>query len=474
MKYKSIKINAFLNILRQCCKILIPFLTYPYICRILGADGLGKFSFADSIIQYFLIFASLGIPTYALREGARIRDDSVRIRKFISEIFTINVIAMLSSYTILLIILLIIPRINQEYTLFCILSWNIFSNVLGRDWINTIYEDFAFITIRTIIFQLVSLLLTFLFVKNTNDYLIYAIITVLTNFLSSITNLFYTQKYIPIQLIKRNNWKHHITPIFSLFCISLTMTIYVQSDITMLGFFKSDREIGIYTLTTKIYTIVKNILSAMITVSIPRLASYLGKEKKSLYNGFLNDLNDFITTFAFPAVVGLAFISRDILYIFGGKEYINGDMSLVFLCIAMLFSLYSILFANGVLIINRKEKYFLRATIISALINLSFNFIFIPLMGIEGAALTTIIAEIVVYISCIYRAKEYYEKNSNINKKNIGAGCLIIALVCTLSKVIFTNIILRIMISVIISVICYLAIMVITKNKIILSFIKNK
>ena len=101
----SVSVNAMLNVLKQCCNIVFPLITYPYVAQTLGATNLGKYSFAESVIQYFLLLSALGIPSYAIREGSRIRNDKKKISQFASELFSINFLAMLLSYLILFLLI---------------------------------------------------------------------------------------------------------------------------------------------------------------------------------------------------------------------------------------------------------------------------------------------------------------------------------------------------------------------------------
>lgn len=119
---KSIKLNAVLNIFRQCCHIVFPLITYPYISRILGSSNLGRYSFADSIVQYFLILASLGIPTYAIREGARLRSEKGRLEQLSAQLFTLSLLSLTISILLLSGITWCVPRIRREGMLIFILA----------------------------------------------------------------------------------------------------------------------------------------------------------------------------------------------------------------------------------------------------------------------------------------------------------------------------------------------------------------
>ena len=206
MKKHTLKINMLLNIIKQCCNIIIPLITYPYVSRILGATNYGKYSFADSVINIFMTIACLGIPTYAIREGARLRNDKTKITQFSAEVYTINILSLVVTLFSLVIIVKIVPRFYKDALIIYILSFNIVTSILGRDWLNNIYEDFAYITLRYIFFQIISIVLIFAFVKNSDDYIKYACITLVANSGGYIFNFFYTQKF----KIKLIDFQQHV------------------------------------------------------------------------------------------------------------------------------------------------------------------------------------------------------------------------------------------------------------------------
>ena len=139
MKKHTLKINMLLNIIKQCCNIIIPLITYPYVSRILGATNYGKYSFADSVINIFMTIACLGIPTYAIREGARLRNDKTKITQFSAEVYTINILSLVATLFSLVIIVKIVPRFYKDALIIYILSFNI------NSVINPKYDFFIFL-----------------------------------------------------------------------------------------------------------------------------------------------------------------------------------------------------------------------------------------------------------------------------------------------------------------------------------------
>ena len=170
------KKNAFLTTIRTVLSMIIPLITFPYIARVLSVDEIGQFNFSNSVVSYFLLVAGLGISTYAIREGAKIRDCQEKINKFSSEMYFINFISTIVSYIAMAISLIVVPKFTGYRTLILILSVSIFLNCFGRQWIFNIYEDFTTITVLQIVFQIISIIFLFLFVRSEGDVNIYAFV----------------------------------------------------------------------------------------------------------------------------------------------------------------------------------------------------------------------------------------------------------------------------------------------------------
>ena len=141
-KKNSLKVNATLNIIKQVCAIIFPLITFPYVSRTLGVDMYGKINFSNSIVSYITLIAGLGVSSYAIREGARIRDDKVKFERFSNEVFSINIVSTIFSYIVLFFLILLWNKLDSYKSLILILSINVLLTTLGTDWINTVYEDF--------------------------------------------------------------------------------------------------------------------------------------------------------------------------------------------------------------------------------------------------------------------------------------------------------------------------------------------
>lgn len=478
MKKKSLGINAFLNSLRSILNILFPIITFPYVSRVLQVKGIGIYNFSNSIVSYFSLIAALGISTYAVREGAKIRDNIHEISQFASEIFTINIFSTLISYILLFLCLFAFSKLHNYAACILIFSLQIFFTTIGTEWIYQIYEDYGYITLRSIIFQILSLVLLFIFVRGPQDYLKYAVIAIFSAVGANIFNFIHARQFCRIRVVWHFNWRVHLTPILIIFGANIANMIYVNSDITLLGLMKSNYIVGLYSVSSKIYQIVKTLIAALLMVTIPRLAMLFGKNRLKEYKSILFSLTNTLVLIALPASVGLVMLSKEIVLLISGKEYLRATNSLAILSLAYIFSILAWILTDCVLIPSKREKYVLRSMGSSAILNVLLNIILIPPMNEDAAALSTVLAEMCMFIvnyhyvkdlvSDIFTSRKFFK-----NLMDSFVGCIGIVIVCLLCRWGWDSTIMMTISSIVLSIAMYGAILVLMKNAIIFSWLKK-
>lgn len=407
--------NASLNVVKQICTLAFSLITFPYVSRVLGDVSYGKYSFATSIIEYLLIFSASAGGAYAIREGARIKADKEKIKRFASELFSIGCLFTIIAYFILLFLILMWPKAYEYKDLLLILGMRILATTIGVEWIFNIFEDFKNITIRQIAVQGAGLLLTLLLVHSSNDVDLYAVATVVAMSGANLINFFISRKYVKISLTKSLNLRKHLKPMMMILFYSAMITVYSNADVIMLGVMKEDSVVGAYSVAAKIYGIAKNIFIAALTVLLPRMSAYIGNNELSKMKMVINKTLSILMIGLVPAIILLIFYAKTVILIVAGNDYIQGVVALQFLSIALLFAVISSLLTTNIMIPNRLENRITIIVTISALSNIILNLFLIPLFGSAAAALTTVIAELIVFIGASICSKEYIDYTSVFN-----------------------------------------------------------
>ena len=475
MKQKvSIKKNTVYNIIKSLSTVIFPLITFPYVSRVLGADNVGKINFSSSIISYISLIASLGVATYAIRECAKVKENENDLNRMASQIFSINVTSTIIAYIILIGILIFAKPLYGYRNLILIQGIAVMFATLGTEWINSAMEDFKYITIRTFLFQALSIILMLLFVKEPSHYYRYALICVVSASGGNITNIFYRRKYCKITFTFSMNIRQHLKPILLVFSLILSQTIYCNSDMTILGLIKGDYQVGLYSVAVRIYTIVNMMVASVALVVMPQMAKLFQKRDYDEINKLVRYAMDCIVVIGFPVIAGIACIAPELVEIIAGKEYIGATLALRILMISLLFSYLGGIISNVIMIPSGREKVCLKTSVISAVVNVVLNFILIPYFGLYAAAATTAIAE-GVGLCNIYR---YVEPDIRVGKFRdvfLGPliGCAGIVCISYFVKGFGMGLWIRTIVIILLSVLAYFITMILTKNKFAMDIINS-
>ena len=393
IKTPSIKANTIFNILRKLSVLLFPLITFPYSSRILLPEGIGHVSFARSFIDYFILIATLGISTYGIRETAKFRDNRQQLSKVAKEILAINTISTAVAYLLLFIAIIGIPKLEPYRSLLLVMSAKILFSALGMEWLYNGMEDYKYITIRSFIFQVISLILLFTLVHSPEDSLKYASIAVISNVGSNICNWIHSKKYVDLLSSFKLELRKHIKPILIMFALAELSIIYSALDVTMLGFICGDWDVGIYTSATKITGIIIQLVTAIGVVVLPRLAYYISKDHTEKFQQLAHKCFDFFFLVSIPSAIGLCLIGRAAILAFSGEKFLAAIPIMRIMCPIIIISGINNVIGTQLFIPMGKEKMVLYALLLGAISNIVLNFLFIPKYHAFGAAAATLISQ---------------------------------------------------------------------------------
>lgn len=420
--------NMVLNVIQSVVNAMLPLLTYPYLLRVLGAENMGRSTFAVSVTEYFVLLANLGIMSYAVREGSVLRSDHDRLRRFLDQVYTIHLAAAVLSTLLYLAAVFAVPKLYEYRSLLLILSPTMILNALTIDYVNFIREDFPFMALRTLILKAAYITALFVFVRTDRDLEIYVFCGTVWYLAQAVWNRLRAGRTYRPSLTGKADLGIHLKPVFTMFGRNVTTTLYVNSDITLLGLLSSDFTVGIYSLSVKIYTLIRFVLSAIPSVSTPRLSELWGNGEQNEFVSTAEGIYALLLTLALPAVVGTALLRDRIVLIAGGAEYAPSAASLLILSAAVLFGLLSWFWVECILMPMHMEREILFATAAAAAVNIALNLLLIPVWREKAAALTTVVSECIVFMRCRRQGRRHVQlqlPSGTIPK--VSAGCVLIA-----------------------------------------------
>lgn len=395
---KSLKINFIMNAILTMSSFIFPLITFPYVSRILLPEGTGKVTFATSVITYFAMIAQLGIPTYGIRACAKVRDNKEELSKTVHEIFLINLIMTIVAYVLVGISIITVPRFYQDKTLFLIISLTIIFNTIGMEWLYKALEQYTYITIRSIIFKFVALIAMFALVHQKQDYVIYGGITILAASASNIFNFINVHKFITLKPFQNYDLKRHWKAITVFFAMSCATTVYTNLDSVMLGFMKTDTDVGYYNAAVKIKTILVSIVTSLGVVLLPRASYYIEHDLKDEFYRITNKAIEFATLVAFPMTLYFILFAKEGIFFLSGDAYEGSILPMQIIMPTLILIGYTNIMGIQMLVPLGREKVVLYSEIAGAIVDLILNAILIPKLGASGAAIGTVAAEVVVWI----------------------------------------------------------------------------
>lgn len=403
---KSLKKNFIYNIMYQLLTIIMPLITTPYIARVIGPTGSGTYSYTYSIVSYFVLFAMLGINNYGNRLIAKIRDDKSKLSKEFSSLFYLHIfvsIIVLICYAIYVILW------GQEYLLaFIIQSIYILSAMIDINWLFFGLEEFKVTVTRNIIIRLLLTIGIFVFVRNSDDLLLYIFILAISNLLSNLVLLFFLKKKdIRLVKVKLKDMKKHLKPLILLFVPVISVSIYKLMDKIMLGQMINVTEVGYYEYAERIINLPMSLITALGTVMLPRMSNLVSTKNIKELKKYINKSIQFVMFISIPLSIGIILVSKTFVPFFLGNSYYETIALTQIIALTVPVISWANVIRTQYLLPTERDKEYTISIICGAGINFALNSILIPRYGAIGAATATVFTEIciMVYQTIIVRAE---------------------------------------------------------------------
>lgn len=393
---KSIKMNFMYNALYQILVMLVPIITAPYVSRVIGATGVGTYSYSYSIAYYFVMFIMLGVNNYGNRTIASSKKDEYEMSKNFWNIYALQ---LFLGITITILYFLYAIFISTNTIVSLIMSLYVISAIFDVNWFLFGMEEFKISVIRNTLVKIISTIAIFLFVKGATDIYIYCIILTASILLGQVIVWPYVLKNVRFIKPEFNEITKHIKPNLILFITVIFVSLFKIMDKIMLGSISTLEQVGFYESSEKIVGIPISLIGALGTVTLPRMTSMISLGKRDTTE-FIRKSILFSMFFSTSTCFGLMAISKEFVPLFYGPGYeecINLYLALLPSCI---FLAFASVIRNQYLLPNKKDKSYVISAMIGAVVNIVLNLILIPRYNALGAAIGTLFTEASV---CFYQ-----------------------------------------------------------------------
>ena len=469
----NIRYNFLMNFILTISNFLFPLITFPYVSRVLGPNGMGISSFAMSIISYFVILATLGSATYGIRACSQVGENKDELSKVTHEIIFINLITMIISYLFLYFCVHFFDGLHENKASIAIASFMILLNVCSVEWFYRGIEKYTYITIVSLLFKLIALVSSFIFIQKTSDYFSFILISVISLSGSGIINLLNIKKYINFKFYNDYNLKKHVKPMLIFFFMSLAISVYTYTDSVLLGLLTNLDEVGFYNVAVRIKGILISIVTSLGVVLLPKLSLYIKKGMMNEFSSLLILSLRFIVALSLPLVIFFIFFAKETILLLSGEQYFNSIPLLQISLVAVIIVGITNILGIQMLVPLGKEKKLFVSVLCGALINVVANFTLIPFLSSVGAAISMVLAEFTILLIQIYFLKKYMFLFMKVNYIKVILSSLIsLGVVSIFRSFIFDNNFLLLLCSGSIFFIIYLITLLLLKERILIDVLK--
>lgn len=414
----SVSKNYLYNVLLIISNTIFPIITFPYISRVLMPEYLGKVYFVQGVIAYFLILSVLGAPNYGIKELSKAKgiEDWFEFKKIFTELFIMTILSSIGSLILLLVTVQLYGKFYQEKLIFYIFAIQVLFECFHINHFFIVMENHKRRLIRSFTIRILSLGFLFYFIKTPNDYYLYALLLVVPEVLARVIDVISVRKYF---YFKDLNFKRHTNSMFIIFLYIFTIGIYGSIDTTMLGIMINNTEVGLYTAAVKMYKMVLPVILTLGTVLSPRIIGAIKrKEKENIYKN-MDVFIDYCFIVGVPATLLMMLLAREFTLLFSGPDFKGAIETMIIMSPCLVFLALGTFIGGQVMLPNDLEKDILIISIFGVFLNIGLNYFLIPAYLRNGAALATLITEVIVALIKIGKMKKLYVDYKILTKDRV-------------------------------------------------------
>ena len=466
MSQPSIRKNFIYRALYELLVLIAPFITIPYIARVLGSDGEGIRSYTGSVMAFFTMFAALGTPQYGLREIARNRDNPETASKLFWEIELLTVFTSL----VCLVGWLGVCIFWKEYRIyFLALTPTLLGTMFDISWFFTAHEKVGYTVARNAVFKILGIVLLLTFIKSKADLALSILLASLTNLLGSLSMWTYLPKMLVKVDFRTLTFRHHFHETLVYFVPTIATSIYTILDKFLLGFIAHDYNMsGYYEHAHKLMNIINSVVFTSLNAVMEARVSYLfALNRTDEIRQRIRRAMDFTFLVGMGCIFGVAGIAHVFVPFFWGPGWAPVETLVYFMCpltiiIGVSYCLGSLYYnPSG----NRAQS--ARYLIYGACVNLVLNLLLIPKWSAYGAVAASIIAEGTITALYVCNCKGYLTGKTIVECawKRLLAGIAMCGLVMAVGRISLNSSILKLVLQILAGGSFYVAVLYVAKDE---------
>ena len=390
----STRKKAAYNIAYRVFSVLLPLVTMPYLTRVCGQDGVGLYSYAWTISEFFCLAAMLGLNDYGVRAIAQVRDDRQKLDRTFSAIWQMQLLtagaALLAWFGYVFLF-----AGDEKYIALHLTMMSV-SCLCSFDWALMGLDQFKPVALRNTFVKLAAAACVFIFVKSKADLWVYALVwslaTLLGN-LSCVTAMRGRVKYTPVPV--RESLKH-LGPCAVLFISVLAVSIYRKMDKVMVTLISGEAQNGLYEAAEKVIYCLSGFISAIGTVMLPKVTHMREKGETEKIARHIDRSMDLVICMVSAMAFGIAAVADRLAPLYFGEDFRASGILMALLGFTLIMIGFANVIRTQVVLPSKRDHIFVRSVCCGAAVNLAANLCLIPRMGAMGAVIGTLLAEMTV------------------------------------------------------------------------------
>ena len=396
----DLKKNFFYSALLTVANYVFPLLTYPYVSRVLGVTNIGICNYVDGIINYFLVFSTMGISVLGVREIAAAREDRKERDRVFSNLLFLNASTTLIATVVLLVAIFVVPSLVPYRKLLLVGVAKLLANSLFLEWLFRGVEEFKYITDRSILIKTLYVISVFLFVRKADDYGIFFLLLTLAAVLNALVNILYSRKFVRVTFrgIRPGTFAK---PYFLLGLNFVLTSSYTTFNVIYLGMVHDAEQVGFYTSATKVLTIITSFFTACTTVLLPRMSAVLSEGREDVFRSFVERTFNLLFLIGLPLIFLIEMSAGDIIRVLSGAGYEGAVVPLMIVApLVLIVGLEEILIIQ-VMMPRKMDNRILLNSVCGAVVGLLLNLLVVRYLKADGSAIVWLCSEAAVLLSAV-------------------------------------------------------------------------
>lgn len=463
--------NLMYQVIFQATKVLLPFITIPIVSKALGPEGIGIYNYTNSIAQYFVLFAGLGIGVYGNRQIAINREDKTKLSKTFFELFFLSLMISLVSLSVYFIVV----SFSADRQYFYYQSLIVIAAVFDVSWFFMGIEDFKKTSLSSLAAQILSFILIVLLVKSPEDLGIYILIQSFNLLFSQMIMWLFLVKYIKWVKVRIKDVSQHIKPALSYFLPKIAIVLYTNLNKTLLGWLDTTEAVGFYSNTLVLNGILTGLITTVDLVLLPKMSHLFSKGKAKEMIKILSLSINIQLFLTIPAMFGVILIAPTVVPWFFGNEFLILSKTIPMVSPLIVVIPLGMAVGRQYLVPMNKMRTYNLAVILGAIVSIVTNLVLIPIIGLYGAIIAILLAELFVTFTRTYSFVKDTEFNFHYVTilKVIFSATLMYVVTFALTRNMEGNIVTT-MVQIVVGMAVYMISTVILKANPILDLIKNR